>query len=191
MNRALEVRTVYYQIFSEIYDEPNAGERHIPKWDGGFDRARIYHQNVWKKIADFLERKNCNDIYGFIIANIKNGRLAYPNTLYSERAWKNYITAKEKNAYEIPAQYYKEAREFDILVQGYIDSGISKEDAIRFVIREKGAELSPLFRYIIAERISDYAAMDYFSEAARRQLNEAKESYLSSWPIPEILRNTL
>ncbi|GIW58964.1 MAG: hypothetical protein KatS3mg087_0030 [Patescibacteria group bacterium] len=139
------VRNAYYELMAFFYPNYHGSPKYVAKWDGGYDFYGKRHERVWDKIANFLNRKNCTDVYGFIRANILvHFKDCYPNKLYSERAWENYQNYLRSCKDEIKYHIKSQLDLFFAKVNFY--SASLGDKAVEAVILDKSNDFSPIIR---------------------------------------------
>ena len=161
-----EVREAFYYL---LHSRP---ERRQASWDGGKDRqtGRRY-TNKWSKIADFLNERGCNDVYGFIYANLKfrtDLDLASVNLqpihLYSDSAWTAYQAYLES----LEGLGEKIRAELDVFRSRYKYWRLLMDDskALAATLSDSSISVSPILRYYLARKLGfDDIANKYFPAA--------------------------
>lgn len=141
----LDIREWYMKIMRLCRGE-DYGKWRIACWDGGYDKyGRFYKHSVWDKIARFLEERRCQDVVGFLLANILVGR-TYPNQYITEAAWSTYRTWLESNQ-------QRNRTDAAIFVKNvlYWWQYIPLREAVRYVCSDPALGLSDPFKDQIVE----------------------------------------
>jgi len=172
MARANDIRKAFYYVLGKNEPEDSL-------FDGGRDkRTGKRYTNKWVKIAEFLKEKNCDDVYGFIYANLhyradldRASVNLQPIHLYSEAAW---------NAYEL---YQKDLEDFPARIKSELDALIARirywelfapgEEGMKRAITDETLSISAFLRYHMCHRLG-------FPELAEGYANEAEYQYLTA-----------
>jgi hypothetical protein len=173
------------------------GEKHMTKWDGGTDSLGKEHASVWLKIARFCMDNNLEP-FQLIRAMFYDALPALPprpNQAHGNYALEKYRHFTSPGTYlEIKNLYTSKFETQKQYVTSNVFSRIkySGRDEItawKLAITEKGAPLSPLFRYCVAinQGWTDIASM--YAEKARVQYLYSPKLYDAVWQ--EWIPNTL
>ena len=179
-----EIRRAYFQVMSLFKGNGEYGKRKIPRWDGGVDKYGRHYKCVWERIKKFLEAHNCDDVYGFIWANVSAvGPKCYPTMLYNDSAWDRYIEYKISAENQVIQQYRTNYVMFRTLLAKLLER-TSPESAVLIIVKDPTVGLSPLFKVIVAETfgISPLEVPESVYNAAAFQYLKAKGFYDRHWP---------
>ena len=153
------------------------------RWDGGKDRyTGIRHANKWEKVAEFLNEHNCDDVYGFIYANLRFRTdlerapiNLQPTHLYSDTAWQAYQLFLE-NQKDIGKNLQTE---LDIFVSRYKywKLLVGEKHALETTLKDENTSISPILRYYLARNLGFHHIADKYFRAAEYQFLPAEKTY--------------
>ncbi len=182
MVRSRDVRNAFFYV---------TGKEDVitPVYDGGRDKWTGKNRtDKWKKVADFLNKKQCDDVYGFIYANLHFRsdleRAAFnllPIHLYSEAAWK---------AYEL---YQKDLEDLPLRVSAELDALKSRikywemfkppKEATKKALEDETLSISPFIRHYMSRELG-------FPEIAEKYALQAEYQYTVGKPAyDKVLKN--
>jgi len=172
--------------------------KHSKIWDGGTDAMGRKHRSVWDKVAVLLSNSEIRiDPEKFVKAQFEYRDTLdppRPNILLSKVAFNKYREFCSKRAPDIKASLETQKQQFRLLL--YKRQFLYNEDiatAADFILVDKTAALSALFRYCIARQINREAMTELWHDAALEQYLPDRSEYDISWGnlIPDEIRTTL
>lgn len=183
--RAYESRHTYMESTYGLYP--------MATWDGGADRWGKRHKSAWERIASFvLKHRMDHKVLIREVFECKLGETLTPNILTSEEALRLYAAAPGRIREACRARYEANKAQLrkEVYVHQRIHPGSTEREAIEAVLLSATAELSPLFRYCLANSVGDLDTMARFRERAFWQYMRAVEAHdeFMGNVIPEDMR---
>lgn len=168
-----DVREVYIYFRRKIPGQAdyNSAER----WD--------ITTSIWKKIANFLEENNCDDLWGFIASGFRLEIGIYPNMFLGSKAWERYEKYLSICRKLLPKRLLSDCWSFFVhynQIRRYRNSA----ETLTLILSDATVPISALFRYILASIFGQDSVKSHYFKAARDQLYNAPVVYKETWPVP-------
>lgn len=188
------VREVYIQSRRMVCNQPNFGDKRMPRYDGGVDAQGRRHKSVWPRVAATIISIGA-DPFIYIKAQFRSVRIdkpPLPNQLYGESA-----VAKFRLLEHDSKQILRDALQSQTLsVHG---TRVSVETALqwpfsralRYALNNLGrVTATPLLRYCLAKEYEFEDIADSFHLSALIQYTFQRKHYDDVWGsiIPSSLK---
>lgn len=163
------LRNIYFEKYNET-NHTRLGLKPIPRWDGGTGPDGRKYTRKWDKWAEAVESKNL-DLREYVTAQFQRGNLITgPEDLFNTSMINSYCDVK-RNSKEFEQRWNTQEQILLAQIKLREKLGDSRDRAVRFVLKDKSLQVTPLVRYAFG-LLNNYVVEEYRDEARAQYLKQ-------------------
>lgn len=164
-----KLRNIYFEKYNEV-NHTRLGLKPTPRWDGGTGPDGRKYTRKWDKWASLIESKNL-DLIDYVNAQFQRGNLiSSPEDLFTEAMINSFCDVK-RNSREFEQRWNTQEQILLAQIRLRERLGDSRDRAVRFVLRDRSLQVTPLVRYAFG-LLNNYIVEEYRDEARAQYLKQ-------------------